>query len=93
MESCYYLCAMHEKRRYSYGKKLCGSNLVGVSSHDEARFLEMLIYSYQFQNKPKKISNLERELENLKIPIGIFYIVIYLIKFIYFFFFLNMERL
>lgn len=55
MESCYYLCPNENGEKMNYKSNACGKNLVGVSSHDEARFLEIMIVSYKLQRNSKEI--------------------------------------
>lgn len=70
MESCYYLCENKREVKFSKRSELCGNDIVGVSSHDEARFLEMMIFSNEFQKSSPNFENPEVELQKLEIPIG-----------------------
>ncbi|CAD5126306.1 DgyrCDS14460 [Dimorphilus gyrociliatus] len=75
LNSCYYLYKVNATLSHNQGKSFCnvkGKNLIGVSSQDEARFIENALISLHFRNSSEmSIKKLMAFSNQWKIPNGL----------------------
>lgn len=74
MKKCYFLCSFTSNLSYKQSKFICENKLVGVSSSQEAVFLDFMIFSEIFKNKTIRnhLKNVRKKLRTINIPIGKF---------------------
>lgn len=71
MRSCYCLYISKDKLiSYDESQNICNNKLVGISYHQEARFLYSMIHSFLLRNSPRLIKNLSIPLLKYKLPFG-----------------------